>query len=609
MPNNQLKDLASLGRYGDTMLAHITPEEAAFLKSMGGSGTINPQTGLPEFFDVNFLKQFLPEPEPEPSLGQALDPASLANLSTKLDEVTVQPASGFGGYGGIAPKQAYQEIAPEYSQYADRGIATGMGGGRQIEGYTLPTEQTFQGKPLEAKYDEKGKFKYLGLAGGDVLIPDPNQPNIASSPRINAKGEIIDYGIFDLSKQDNGSFGSFISGLAEDFGPMILAGLGANFAAGNLGGLGGAAGASASEIAASNALANANLTGYAGTNLAATAASGTGGLSSIFNNLSETANNFTQKLGEAFLPGADPSTQNFVGKVVTNTITNGGDIEKGLINTGLSFGSGILGSEVAGATGSDLAGRVASQTAQQLFTTGDVDPTKLAGSEFGRLVGGQVAEETGSNLAGRAASSVTNSVIQGQDATTGLLNLGINEAVNQGANAIEGGLNSVVDRNQTNTQETTGGLNQVANLDDTTNVDQLTGQSNADETVDTRGINVPTDKNNAAPSVLGGATAVGANVLKNVLTSGAKKALTSSLVGSKPVTRPQQKPTQLAATKVAASKPTQPPAQVDVSKLMPVKKATPVVSTAPQKVNVNTLSPLKNTASLTSILKNKSKIG
>jgi hypothetical protein len=42
--------LASQGRNGDSMLAHITPEEAQLLKSRGGSGTINPTTGLPEFF-------------------------------------------------------------------------------------------------------------------------------------------------------------------------------------------------------------------------------------------------------------------------------------------------------------------------------------------------------------------------------------------------------------------------------------------------------------------------------------------------------------------------------------------------------------------------------
>jgi len=44
------KELQSYGRNGDTMLAHITPQEARMLRRMGGSGTINPVTGLPEFF-------------------------------------------------------------------------------------------------------------------------------------------------------------------------------------------------------------------------------------------------------------------------------------------------------------------------------------------------------------------------------------------------------------------------------------------------------------------------------------------------------------------------------------------------------------------------------
>jgi len=42
--------LAGQGRNGDTMLAHITPQEAQLLRRRGGSGTINPVTGLPEFF-------------------------------------------------------------------------------------------------------------------------------------------------------------------------------------------------------------------------------------------------------------------------------------------------------------------------------------------------------------------------------------------------------------------------------------------------------------------------------------------------------------------------------------------------------------------------------
>lgn len=41
--------LAAKGRGGDTMLAHINPREAEMLKAAGGSGTINPKTGLREF--------------------------------------------------------------------------------------------------------------------------------------------------------------------------------------------------------------------------------------------------------------------------------------------------------------------------------------------------------------------------------------------------------------------------------------------------------------------------------------------------------------------------------------------------------------------------------
>ena len=50
------KELQSFGRNGDTMLAHITPQEARMLRRMGGSGTINPVTGLPEFFFGGVVK-------------------------------------------------------------------------------------------------------------------------------------------------------------------------------------------------------------------------------------------------------------------------------------------------------------------------------------------------------------------------------------------------------------------------------------------------------------------------------------------------------------------------------------------------------------------------
>ena len=79
---NDPKNLASKGRYGDTMLAHINPEEAALLKSRGGAGTINPKTGLPEFHGYSQYKDLeatrkaeaatagKAEPRPRPSQGQ-----------------------------------------------------------------------------------------------------------------------------------------------------------------------------------------------------------------------------------------------------------------------------------------------------------------------------------------------------------------------------------------------------------------------------------------------------------------------------------------------------------------------------------------------------------
>ena len=51
------QDLASKGRYGDTMLVHMNPKEVAGLASLApGEMTVNPETGLPEAF--SFTKLF-----------------------------------------------------------------------------------------------------------------------------------------------------------------------------------------------------------------------------------------------------------------------------------------------------------------------------------------------------------------------------------------------------------------------------------------------------------------------------------------------------------------------------------------------------------------------
>jgi len=48
------EEVRKAGRYGDTMLAHITPQEASILKLLGGSGSINPKTGIMEFYNASY---------------------------------------------------------------------------------------------------------------------------------------------------------------------------------------------------------------------------------------------------------------------------------------------------------------------------------------------------------------------------------------------------------------------------------------------------------------------------------------------------------------------------------------------------------------------------
>lgn len=59
--NYQAQNLAAQGRYGDSMLVHMSPREVgglqALARSQGGSLTTNPDTGLPEAFK---LKDLLP---------------------------------------------------------------------------------------------------------------------------------------------------------------------------------------------------------------------------------------------------------------------------------------------------------------------------------------------------------------------------------------------------------------------------------------------------------------------------------------------------------------------------------------------------------------------
>jgi hypothetical protein len=124
------KEIQSKGRDGDTILAHINPQEARLLKAAGGSGTINPETGLPEFKFKKFLKKLVKVALPialavfAPGIGTAIGSAiglsgtAASVAGNALLQGTISKASGGdfvqgaiggaigGGLGGVAGSAA-----------------------------------------------------------------------------------------------------------------------------------------------------------------------------------------------------------------------------------------------------------------------------------------------------------------------------------------------------------------------------------------------------------------------------------------------------------------------------------------------------------------------
>jgi len=105
------KAIASYGRNGDTMLAHITPAEARMLRRKGGAGTTNPNTGLKEYFSLkklfkgigNAVKKFASSTVGRVvttvALGFFLGPAA-AGMVGASSTAAVAAVSGFVGSAG-----------------------------------------------------------------------------------------------------------------------------------------------------------------------------------------------------------------------------------------------------------------------------------------------------------------------------------------------------------------------------------------------------------------------------------------------------------------------------------------------------------------------------
>jgi hypothetical protein len=142
------EQLREKGRMGDTMLAHISPDEARLLKTMGGSGTINPETGLPEYFSLGkIFKSLASAALPivgnmiAPGIGGVLGGALGGGLNDGLQGAVLGGiGGGLGNLGGGSlgsllggGQQVYSSaVGPTQNQTGFAGLeanSSGIGGG------------------------------------------------------------------------------------------------------------------------------------------------------------------------------------------------------------------------------------------------------------------------------------------------------------------------------------------------------------------------------------------------------------------------------------------------------------------------------------------------
>ena len=185
------EQLRRRGRNGDTVLAHINPQEAGILQLLGGAGTINPQTGLPEF---NWWSKNVTRPVGGAlkSAGRAIDDAIIQpvlgaanDVAEALGPVGVVLASMYNPLAG-AVMAGFQAPGDDFNwKAAAKTGATAwaghqlMGGGMGFEGTPAP------GGGVEMGYPNIGGDAGLGSltgSGAEVSLVPPPSATVSNIP-------------------------------------------------------------------------------------------------------------------------------------------------------------------------------------------------------------------------------------------------------------------------------------------------------------------------------------------------------------------------------------------------------------------------------------------
>jgi hypothetical protein len=174
------QQLQSKGRNGDTMLAHIHPKEAALLKAVGGSGTINPKTGLREYGGwleekLNQAKDALRDPGRAISnLGNEVgrvvsDP--LGAIRNVAGEVVRLPGNLLAGIGSLPGQAASMLGMPGAQEYFDKRLTPND----NIKALAPAAMAAIAGAIMPATIPVSAKMLALGY-GGAKMIDDPDRP-------------------------------------------------------------------------------------------------------------------------------------------------------------------------------------------------------------------------------------------------------------------------------------------------------------------------------------------------------------------------------------------------------------------------------------------------
>jgi hypothetical protein len=218
--HSMAQKLQNAGRGTDTILAHITPQEANLLERRGGAGSINPATGLPEYkFKIKFKKIFkavLPIAlNFIPVVGPALAVAAGAALNAK------QGIKGMilGGLGaGLAPGGAFSGLTNSIGGFANNMIGNLGGLSNQVLGSTILGASTsaLQGKNpfiggltsgVLANYAPQIVDKYGSMLPTDVAANMAAGAQAAANTGQNLKGIATGAGVSGLATLANNSFG------------------------------------------------------------------------------------------------------------------------------------------------------------------------------------------------------------------------------------------------------------------------------------------------------------------------------------------------------------------------------------------------------------------